>query len=145
MVSYIDRLPLARMATPAQRLLLGQFLRFGVVGTAGFVVDATVVYAARGVLGLYGAGMLSYLFGVATTWLLNRIWTFRGLSSTAAHRQFVQFAIACLIGFFLNRGTYFILVTVSPLCASEPVLAVAAGAVAGMFVNFGLTRTFVFR
>ena len=33
-------------ATPERLLLLGQFLRFGVVGTLGFLVDTAVVYAA---------------------------------------------------------------------------------------------------
>jgi putative flippase GtrA len=45
----------------------------------------------------------------------------------------------------LNRGTYALLVTFVPLCAEQPVYAVAAGAVAGMFVNFGLSRRVVFR
>ena len=45
----------------------------------------------------------------------------------------------------LNRGTYAILVTYLPLAADQPVFAVAAGAVAGMFVNFGLSRRLVFR
>jgi putative flippase GtrA len=149
MLSSIDppdwRVRLERVLTPARLALAAQFLRFGIVGTAGFVVDTCVVYATRGALGLYGAGVVAYLFSVATTWALNRAWTFRGLSNTAAHRQFVQFAVACLFGFVLNRGTYFILVTVSPLCAAQPVFAVAAGAFAGMFVNFGLARAFVFR
>jgi putative flippase GtrA len=45
----------------------------------------------------------------------------------------------------LNRGTYAVLVTFVPLCAAEPVWAVAAGAVAGMFLNFSLSRAMVFR
>ena len=32
-----------------------------------------------------------------------------------------------------------------PLCAAQPVLAVAAGAGAGMFLNFALSRNYVFR
>jgi len=49
------------------------------------------------------------------------------------------------VGFILNRGTYAALVTVSALCAAQPVLAVAAGAIAGMGVNFTLSRRVVFR
>jgi hypothetical protein len=45
----------------------------------------------------------------------------------------------------LNRGTYAILITFVPLCAQEPVYAVGAGAIAGMFVNFSLSRAMVFR
>jgi putative flippase GtrA len=53
--------------------------------------------------------------------------------------------MANMAGFVLNRGTYAILVTVWPLAARQPVLATAAGAVAGMFVNFSLSRRLVFR
>jgi putative flippase GtrA len=125
--------------------LLAQFLRFGTVGAAGFVVDTATVYAAKGALGLYGAGTIAYLTGATTTWALNRIWTFRGSGSGPAHRQWLAFLAANLLGFMLNRGTYFVLVTVSTTCAEAPVLAVAAGALAGMFVNFHLSRSVVFR
>ena len=125
--------------------LLAQFLRFGTVGTAGFVVDTATVYATRGALGLYGAGAVAYLIAATITWLFNRIWTFRGRGGGPAHRQWLVFLAANLLGFTLNRGTYFLLVTVSARCAEQPVLAVAAGAVAGMFVNFHLSRSVVFR
>ena len=122
-----------------------QFLRFGAVGLCGFVVDTATVYTLRGSLGLYGAGVVAYLTAATATWLLNRIWTFRGLGSGPAHRQWMKFLLVNLIGFILNRGAYALLVTFYALAAREPVIAVAAGAVAGMFVNFGLSRRLVFR
>ena len=125
--------------------LLAQFLRFGTVGVAGFVVDTATVYATRGALGLYGAGAIAYLTAATATWLFNRIWTFRGRGSGPAHRQWLAFLAANLLGFALNRGTYAVLVTFSVTCADEPVYAVAAGAIAGMFVNFHLSRSVVFR
>jgi hypothetical protein len=45
----------------------------------------------------------------------------------------------------LNRGTYALLVTFVALCAAQPVYAVGAGAIAGMFLNFNLSRAIVFR
>ena len=54
-------------------------------------------------------------------------------------------ALANLLGLVLNRGTYAVLVTVVPLCARQPVFAVAAGSLAGMMVNFILSRRVVFR
>ena len=124
--------------------LVAQFLRFGVVGACGFLVDTATVYALRGSLGLYGAGMVSYLLAATSNWALNRMWTFRGQGSGPAHRQWARFMVANLAGFVLNRGTYAALVTWVPLCASQPVFAVAAGSIAGMFVNFGLSRRVVF-
>lgn len=137
--------PARRLATEARVMTLAQFIKFGTVGTAGFVVDTAIVYALRGSIGLYGAGLVSYLVAATFTWAMNRTWTFRGLGSGPAHHQWAQFLAVNLLGFTLNRGTYAILVTFVPLCADQPVFATAAGAIAGMFVNFGLSRALVFR
>lgn len=136
---------LSRAVTPERRAVFAQFLRFGAVGTAGFVVDTAVVYATRFWLGLYGAGALSYVVAASANWALNRAWTFRGQGSGPAHRQWALFLATNLVGFVLNRGTYAILVTISPFCAQNPVIAVAAGSIAGMFTNFSLSRRLVFR
>ncbi len=132
---------LAQFLNPA---MIAQFLRFGTVGAIGFVIDTAVVYALRGMLGLYGAGMVSYLAAASSNWALNRAWTFRGPHRGPAHRQWMRFMATNLAGFVLNRGTYAALVTWVPLCAAQPVFAVAAGSVAGMFVNFALSRRLVF-
>ena len=137
--------PMRRFASPARIGVLVQFLMFGSVGVVGFVVDTATVYALRHALGLYGAGMAAYLVAASVTWILNRLWTFRGQGTGPVHRQWARFLAVNMSGFVLNRGTYALLVTFVPLCAEQPVYAVAAGAVAGMFVNFGLSRRVVFR
>jgi putative flippase GtrA len=122
-----------------------QFLKFGTVGSLGFLADTAVVYALRGSLGLYAAGMVSYLLVASGNWALNRAWTFRGRGSGPAHRQWARFLVANSLGLVLNRGTYVGLIATVPLCVEAPVLAVAAGSVAGMLVNFTLSRQMVFR
>jgi len=136
---------LAPAPASPRAVLLAQFLRFGVVGVFGFGVDTAVVYATRVWLGLYGAGVLSFVAAASANWALNRAWTFRGLSRTPAHRQWALFLAANALGFVLNRGAYAALIATSPVCAANPVLAVAAGAVAGLFSNFVLSRRLVFR
>jgi hypothetical protein len=69
--------------------------------------------------------------------------------------QFLMFGTVGAVGFVADTATvyslrhslglYAVLVTFVPLCAAEPVWAVAAGAVAGMFLNFSLSRSMVFR
>lgn len=122
-----------------------QFLQFGAVGAFGLVLDTATVYALRGSMGLYGAGLVAYLVAASGNWLLNRWWTFRGRGSGPAHRQWMRFLGANLLGFVLNRGTYALLVTLVPLCAAQPVFATSAGAVAGLMINFTLSRAIVFR
>lgn len=124
---------------------LAQFLRFGVVGTVGFVVDTAVLYAGLAAgLGLYGGRALSYLVAASTTWALNRAWTFRGQGEGPAMRQWALFVVLNLVGFAFNYGTYAALVSSVALVAQHPVIGVAAGSLAGMVGNFLLSRRFVF-
>lgn len=125
--------------------MLKQFLRFGFVGAMGFVVDTTTVYLLLGGVGVYWAGAIAYPVAASFNWAANRVWTFRGLSTGSASAQWGRFLVVNLLGFLLNRGTYFTLVTISPFIAEHPVFAVAAGAVAGLAVNFDLSRRHVFR
>ena len=131
--------------TPARAALLAQFLRFGTVGTVVFLVDTAVVYALRASLGLYGARAVSFAVAVTVSWVVNRAWTFRGQGSGPLLRQWALFVAANASGFGLNALVYVILVATVPVCAANPVLAVGAGAIAGMFVNFALSRRVVFR
>ena len=125
--------------------LIAQLLRFGVVGTSGFLVDTATVYALAGRLGLYGAGLVSYLVAGSYCWAVNRVWTFRGRGRGSARHQWARYLLINLSGLVFNRGTYAALVTFVPLCATQPVFAVAGGAVAGVMVNFTLSRQVVFR
>jgi putative flippase GtrA len=127
--------------------LIGQFLRFGVVGTVGFLVDAGVLIAAIGLgAGPYAGRVLSYLVAATATFALNRFWTFRGVpAGLRLSSQWGRFLALNLLGFALNYGTYAALVATVPLVAAYPVLGVAAGSLAGMVSNFVLSRRYVFR
>ena len=141
--AYARRLHAAM--TPERRLVAQQFARFGTVGVAGAVVDIATVYAAMATLGLYLSGLLAYFAAVTTTWALNRAWTFAGRGGGSLLRQWLLFVAANGVGFVLNRGTFFVLVTLLPVCAQHPIIAILAGVGAGMFANFNLARLVVFR
>jgi len=137
--------PLARFAPPERIALLAQFLAFGCVGAVGMVIDTITVYSLRASLGLYGAGAVAYVTAATGNWALNRIWTFRGANAGPAHVQWARFLVANAFGFVLNRGTYALLVTFVAACAQEPFYAIFAGGVVGMFLNFSLSRSMVFK
>jgi putative flippase GtrA len=144
MMDEIER-RLAGLIGAARAATALQFLRFGVVGTIGFVVDTAVLYAGLALgLGLYWGRAVSYVAAASGNWLLNRVWTFRGQGEGPMARQWARFLAVNLVGFACNYGTYALLVGFVPVVAAHPVLGVAAGSLAGMFVNFFLSRRLVF-
>lgn len=138
--------PLRAYASEDRLRLMVQFVMFGLVGLVGFVIDTGTVYAMRGAVGLYVAGLAAYFSAATGTWICNRLWTFRHVARTDPwHVQWGRFLTANLGGFAINRGVYVLLVTFWDLAARQPVLAVLAGALAGMTLNFNLSRKVVFR
>jgi len=129
------------------RKSIEQFLRFGAVGTVGFLVDSAVLLGMLALgLGPYGGRVISYVAAASSTFALNRAWTFRSASRDApVASQWGRFLLLNLVGFAANYGTYAALIASVPVVAAHPVLGVAAGSVAGMFINFGLSRRFVFK
>ena len=138
--------PLRAHASEARIRLLVQFGMFGMVGLIGFAIDTATVYALRHAVGLYVAGAAAYFTAATGTWFCNRIWTFRHVASAESwHMQWRRFLAANMAGFVINRGVYALLVTFVAVAARQPVIAVFAGAVAGMALNFNLSRKMVFR
>ena len=123
-----------------------KFLLFAIAGGAGFIVDTGVLYALKGSLGLYGARVVSFVCAVATTWIINRSVAFRAQQSDVPMwREFLHYLAAMILGGGVNYAVYAALVATVPLVAAQPVLGVAAGVLAGMFVNFFLADKLVFR
>jgi putative flippase GtrA len=131
------------------RLWQTQFLRFAVIGTAAFVVDASTLYAALWFgLGLYAGRVVSYLVAATFTWYGNRRITFvrshaEGVGPAAA--EWLKFLVANLGGGAVNYAIYAALIASFAMVRAYPVLGVAAGSLAGLVVNFTLSKFVVFR
>ncbi len=120
-------------------------LLFAFVGTAGFIVDAGVLLAMEHWLGAYWGRIVSFVAAVVTTWLLNRSWTFRDRhSGTHLVHEFVRYFCVCLGGGSLNLAVYSLLVWLFTLSGRWLLLAVAVGSLAGMAVNYLLSKHLVF-
>ena len=128
------------------RAVFFQFVRFGIVGFIGFLVDSGVLYAARPLgAGLYGGRVISYLCAATTTWALNRKFTFSVQNQDGKSKEWGRFVAVNLIGGLVNYGVYSAMVYKMPLVAQHPVIAVGAGSLSGMFINFTLSKKLVFR
>lgn len=145
MVVDVIKLILRKRLPGRLKNLMPQFLRFGVVGVIGFGVDTAVVYALRGLIGIYAAGLISFLVAASGNWLLNRLWTFKGHGKGSAFKQWLLFLTANSAGFVLNRGIFFALVATLPMVRLHPVLGIFAGTLMGMGANFALSHRVVFQ
>ncbi len=131
------------------RLWQTEFARFAVIGTAAFVIDASMLYAALWIgLGFYAGRAVSYLIAATFTWYGNRRITFAGIraeGARAATMQWLKFLVANLGGGLVNYSIYAALIASLAIVRAYPVLGVAAGSLAGLVVNFTLSKFVVFR
>ncbi|HVZ03049.1 MAG TPA: GtrA family protein [Dongiaceae bacterium] len=130
------------------RLLSAQFLRFGLVGVAGFLVDAGVL---RGLIsigfGLYSGRIVSFLAAATATWLLNRSFTFRRDAPSAFGHPAAEWAgylSLMVLGGLVNYGTYSLAVNGSETVHRYPEIGVALGSLAGMAINFWSAKRMIF-
>jgi putative flippase GtrA len=121
------------------------FVRFGIVGCFGFCWDTGTVYGTRAAVGVYAAGVLGFLVAASANWVVNRWWTFRDASRGAMHVQWLRFLAVNSAGFAVNRGLFFFLVANYAMVNRQPVLGIMAGSLAGLVINYFLSKTFVFR
>ncbi|WP_207480130.1 GtrA family protein [Arenibaculum pallidiluteum] len=134
--------PIRHVGIPARL----QFLRFAGVGAGGFLVDAAVLWLAMAA----GAGALparaaSYLVAVTFTWALNRTVTFRDARQDRLLAQWARFLAVNALGGCVNYAIFAALVLAGGPFARWPVLAVAAGSISALGLNYAVSKRLVFR
>jgi putative flippase GtrA len=119
--------------------------RFAAVGVAGFLIDATVLNAmlALGV-GFYRGRAISFLAAATVTWYANRHLTFSSRDPRFVS-EWARFLAANASGGIVNYTVYAALIYHSALCQKHPTLGVAAGSIAGLLLNFTVSKNIVFR
>jgi putative flippase GtrA len=132
------------------RIARSRFLRFGVVGAGGFVVDSTVLFVMHRLVGLdpYSARAISIFVAMNFTWMGNRQLTFRehaATDATAMAREWARFIATNLLGALVNYGVYAAVVHFAPPPLDNLYLALALGVGAGLVFNFTLSQRLVFR
>lgn len=126
-----------------------RFLLFLCVGSAGFVVNAAALWVALHAfrLNAYAAGLCSFLVAVTFTWWGNRTFTFRERAARERNSivaEWARFVAANGVGFAINYAVYAAMISFAPPPANNPFLALAAGTVAGLLLNFTLSSRLVF-
>lgn len=80
-----------------------RFIKFGLVGFSGLLVDFLITYICKEQLkcNQYLANGFGFIFGVTNNFVLNRIFTFQSTDS-AVSKQFISFFVIATIGFIIN-------------------------------------------
>lgn len=121
------------------------FSAFAVVGTAGFIIDATVFQLLYSTLGGYVLPrILATAVAVVATWYLNRRFVFRTAGIVSPANEFLRYVAVQSSGIAVNFSVYALLLTLSAALRQVPVAAVAAGALVALVFNYLGARHWVF-
>jgi putative flippase GtrA len=126
---------------------LPRFLRFALVGSAGYGVDVVALYVAIYGLGtgLYWGRAFSYLCAASSTWYMHRLITFADVRSDQFAAEWLKFVLLNGVGGAVNYMTYAIYLHFSSSSAVAPAVAVTLGSLIGLPVNYIISRKLVFR
>jgi putative flippase GtrA len=123
--------------------LLGQLVRFVLVGLFSAVVDLSVyTLALHFGLWVHAARALSFICGTTTAYVLNRRWAFR---VEGGSRRALGFTLLYGTTFFVILGVNALALAVLPESSWTVTLAWAISQGFGTACNFVMLRTVVFR
>lgn len=111
----------------------------------GFIVDAGLLQLLADTLGPYIGRLISFVTAVVTTWVLNRSFTFaERQSGLSLLQEFGRYFSAMIAGGSVNYALYAALVYFVKTVAQQPILGVVAGTLAGLSINFTLSKRWIF-
>ena len=86
------------------KIFSARFLKFGMVGILGMVVDFSTTWLCKETLKInkYIANSTGFCCALINNYLLNRYWTFNSTTAQIAP-QFTKFLLVSLIGLGLNN------------------------------------------
>jgi putative flippase GtrA/ubiquinone/menaquinone biosynthesis C-methylase UbiE len=121
-----------------------QFLRFAIVGSVGFVIDASILTLLVTAAGWhhYAARAVSFASAVTVTWVCNRQWVFAATAN--AGREYGGYFFTQGMGALINLGTYVVLIEQYPILSTVPVVPLSVGAGLALIFNFLVARHWVF-
>ncbi|KQV84260.1 GtrA family protein [Rhizobium sp. Root1220] len=121
-----------------------KLLRFGIAGGLGFVVDAGVLTLLLHTtpLGPFLARVIAIALAMATTWIVNRTFTF-GRSGRSMAAEGLRYGSVGVTVALVNYGLYSALLLTLP--ALQPLAAMILATAASTVLSFIGYSRFVFR
>lgn len=122
--------------------LVYKFLKFGIVGFSGLLLDFGLTFLAKEVLrwNKYVANSLGFILAASSNYYLNRIWTFHSADPEIGW-QFSKFLVVALVGLLLNNLIIYLLTDKAKL---NFYLAKFCAIVLVFFWNFSINYIYTF-
>lgn len=102
--------------------VVGQFLRFGIVGGLNTIIDFAVLNLLSYTTGIYqGNGiiplnMISFSAAVVNSYFLNKQWAFKDIAGGEGGKKFSLFLIISIVGAVINTlAVRFISTNINPM------------------------------
>lgn len=85
-------------------MIVQKFIKFGIVGATGFVIDFSLTYALIQLLACpeYVSNALGFTVAAGSNYVLNRVWTFHSRNPNV-RGEFLRFFIVSLLGLGINN------------------------------------------
>lgn len=122
---------------------MNRFIRFCIVGGAGFLVDSGVYYLAAIVFPVLLSRLLSFSSAVLFTYYFNRCFTFKKQSAMTL-AEFLKYYSAMVLGGAVNIVSFLLSMQLLPKINDYPIIGIAIGSIAGLIVNF-ITSKLIFK
>ena len=87
-----------------------KFLKFGIVGFSGVIVDFGITYFCKEKLRIqkFVSNAIGFCVAASSNYILNRLWTFQSTNSKVG-LEFVEFFGVSLVGLAINTLVLFLL------------------------------------
>ena len=92
------------------KILISKFLKFGIVGCSGMIIDFGMTYLCKEILKLnkFLSNAIGFILAATSNYFLNRVWTFESQSEQIG-TQYVQFMVVSVIGLGINSIILYLL------------------------------------
>ena len=92
------------------KTLIYKFLKFGIVGCSGMIIDFGMTYICKEFFKLnkFISNAIGFILAATSNYFLNRVWTFESHSEQIG-TQYIQFMIVSTIGLGINSLVLYLL------------------------------------
>ncbi len=126
---------------------LFEFIKFGVVGGTGAIVNLIVVFIAFDLLNIpYMISLIiAFIVALTSNFILNRQFTFEHAKDGNIMKQYFAFSATCIFGFCVNWIVSVSLFKSIEFFHTYYLLTTLIGIICGLIFNFFGSKFFVFR